>query len=240
MYNFVEKVSNMKLNLAEILKDCPSGMEMYSPCFESVVFDRVDAKGRIRCFVGDIKDEVSFNAYGCLNGSPSAKCVLFPKGKYSWDGFKPPREFKDGDVVVVSSETEMYEAFVLKKPTTEINGFCYFGYNFDTERWYDKGLWYFDRLATEEEKQKLFDAIKAKGFKWNEETKTLEKLVKKSDISELKPLEVVLVRNDEMSLWRLGFFSHYDKGFFVTTGGCFLQCIPYAGNEHLLGTTKRL
>jgi hypothetical protein len=34
------------------------------------------------------------------------------------------------------------------------------------------------RLATEEEKQKLFDAIKANGYKWNDETKTLEKLVK--------------------------------------------------------------
>lgn len=34
------------------------------------------------------------------------------------------------------------------------------------------------RLATEEEKQKLFDSIKANGYKWNAETKTLEKLLK--------------------------------------------------------------
>lgn len=33
------------------------------------------------------------------------------------------------------------------------------------------------RLATEEEKQKLFDVIKDKGYKWNAETKTLEKLI---------------------------------------------------------------
>lgn len=33
------------------------------------------------------------------------------------------------------------------------------------------------RLATEEEKQKLFDAIKANGYRWNTETKTLEKLI---------------------------------------------------------------
>jgi hypothetical protein len=32
-------------------------------------------------------------------------------------------------------------------------------------------------LATEEEKQELFDAIQDNGYKWNEETKTLEKLV---------------------------------------------------------------
>jgi hypothetical protein len=32
-------------------------------------------------------------------------------------------------------------------------------------------------LATEEEKQKLFKAIKDNGYKWNSETKTLEKLI---------------------------------------------------------------
>ena len=33
------------------------------------------------------------------------------------------------------------------------------------------------RFATDEEKQKLFDAIKTNGYKWNAETKTLEKLI---------------------------------------------------------------
>jgi hypothetical protein len=34
------------------------------------------------------------------------------------------------------------------------------------------------RLATEDEKIKLFDAIKSNGYKWNAETKTLDKLPK--------------------------------------------------------------
>ena len=34
------------------------------------------------------------------------------------------------------------------------------------------------RLATEEEKAKLFQAIKDNGYKWNTKTKTLEKLIK--------------------------------------------------------------
>lgn len=33
-------------------------------------------------------------------------------------------------------------------------------------------------FATEEEKQKLFKAIKDNGYKWNEQTKTLEKVKK--------------------------------------------------------------
>ena len=39
------------------------------------------------------------------------------------------------------------------------------------------------RLATEDEKQKLFQAIKDNGYKWNPETKTLEKLVESNPYS---------------------------------------------------------
>lgn len=28
------------------------------------------------------------------------KCVIYPKGKTTWKGFKPPCKFKDGDVLV--------------------------------------------------------------------------------------------------------------------------------------------
>ena len=42
---------------------------------------------------------------------------------------------------------------------------------------YNDDTFCFKRFATEEEKQKLFDAIKENGYKWNSDTKTLEKLV---------------------------------------------------------------
>jgi hypothetical protein len=44
----------------------------------------------------------------------------------------------------------------------------------------DKDNWTLEniRLATEEEKLKLFTAIQDNGYKWNEETKTLKKLIK--------------------------------------------------------------
>jgi NTP pyrophosphatase (non-canonical NTP hydrolase) len=44
----------------------------------------------------------------------------------------------------------------------------------------ERGEYYVERFATEEEKQKLFDAIKANGYKWNAETKTLDKLIEPS------------------------------------------------------------
>ena len=40
----------------------------------------------------------------------------------------------------------------------------------------ERGEYYVERFATEEEKEKLFQAIKENGYKWNAETKTLEKL----------------------------------------------------------------
>ena len=57
---------------------------------------------------------------------------------------------------------------------------------------------------------------------------------------QFKPFEKVLVRDSYDDMWRASFFSHIkeDDGGYVTT--CFIWkfCIPYEGNEHLLGTTK--
>lgn len=93
----------------------------------------------------------------------------------------------------------------------------------------------------QEEKQKLFDTIKSNGYKWNPETKTLEKLItNKFDIATLKPFDKVLVRDNDKQKWTVDFFSFYDKDLVYTyacVGHYVNQCIPYEGNEHLLGKT---
>jgi hypothetical protein len=57
---------------------------------------------------------------------------------------------------------------------------------------------------------------------------------------EFKPFQKVLVRDDDYEQWRAGFFSHmHHDNSFVAAGAIKLswgQCIPYEGNEHLLGT----
>lgn len=54
----------------------------------------------------------------------------------------------------------------------------------------------------------------------------------------LKPFDKVLVRNSDNTKWRPSFFQEYygkhNYPFFTITGGHWLQCIPYEGNEHLL------
>ena len=66
----------------------------------------------------------------------------------------------------------------------------------------------------------------------------------KFDISTLKPFDKVLVRHLNDNVWVATFFSHYEKDLkfgcypFVTTSlKSFPKCIPYKGNEYLLGTT---
>lgn len=93
------------------------------------------------------------------------------------------------------------------------------------------------RPATDEEKIKLFDALTIKGKYWNAEKKVVEDI--KTEY-QFKPFDKVLVRDSYDDMWRACLFSHIRKGDgrYVTTCLTWKFCIPYEGNEHLLGTTK--
>ena len=92
------------------------------------------------------------------------------------------------------------------------------------------------RYATEEEKQQLFDALAKDGKVWDAEKKMIVELKPKV---ELKPFDKVLVRDDEDHAWRVSLFGYKDANSYYCCNGCtWNQCIPYEGNEHLLGTTK--
>jgi hypothetical protein len=46
------------------------------------------------------------------------------------------------------------------------------------------------------------------------------------------------VRNVDGDLWRPSIFGLFvEKHFYVLGGICWIQCIPYEGNEHLSGKT---
>ena len=59
--------------------------------------------------------------------------------------------------------------------------------------------------------------------------------------SEFNPFDRVLVRVNDMMCWQAGFFEFESDGWFCVINGSvkYLQCIPYEGNEHLLGTTDK-
>ena len=57
---------------------------------------------------------------------------------------------------------------------------------------------------------------------------------------ELKPFDRVLARDHDIDEWHIDFFESYNKDEPYANrcmASCWEHCIPYEGNEHLLGTT---
>lgn len=92
------------------------------------------------------------------------------------------------------------------------------------------------RIATEEEKQKLFSALAKEGKAWDAEKKQIVDLKPKV---ELKPFDRVLVRDSKSDNWRANLFGYIGKdGYCHCVYANWAYCIPYEGNELLLGTSK--
>ena len=86
-----------KINIAEILKDCPKGMKLYSPIYGKIELWKVysDSVYPIMIATG-IDRRGEFTSEGKLYEKyPSAECLLFPSSEMrDWTKF-----FKRGDVV---------------------------------------------------------------------------------------------------------------------------------------------
>lgn len=295
-----------KINVAQLLKDCPKGMELDCTIFDDVVFEKVDSESNDSWIVlKRLKSNATFfvSRYGQYYNTKDAKCVIFPKGKTTWGGFIPLYKFKDGDVIF---KRNFIAIIHLIEEEGKIWYHCWFNTKYENYKLKkDYGIGNINdgdevRLATEEEKAKLFKVIKENGYTWNAEKKALEKLMiepkfkvgnkikeinsnegvvlitditddyyiveteycmkvaismnmqnnyelvpNKFDISTLKPFESrVLVRDRNNDEWRGQFFSHYNNCSdrpYICIGierlFEYKQCIPYEGNEHLLGTT---
>lgn len=60
------------------------------------------------------------------------------------------------------------------------------------------------------------------------------------DEVKFEPFQKVLVRDDNTAPWDITFFKYLNKNSkykFSGFNGCWKQCLPYEGNEHLFGTT---
>jgi hypothetical protein len=263
--------------------------------------------------------------------------VVSPKTKK----FEP----KDGDVIVSGGDVRYVAIFKAMKNEYSFYYYALLVLREGTKPLLNNWAGFMDtRPATEEEKQKLFDTIKENGYKWNSETRTLEKLIEskedtddtndevvvsgiyfdrtyhadevelhlndykieirdgktydifnkivkpkfkvgnrikvigktyqyvikeitdthytleevedkfqyiepiiedknwelftdKFDITTLKPFDKVLVRDFDNTPWEIEFFSRLLNGeHFKCLEVSYVQCIPYEGNQHLLGT----
>ena len=90
-------------------------------------------------------------------------------------------EFKEGDILH-SRNHDRIVIFSRYSPNDKGLFDCYFSSTEDyTEGWFTDCF----RPATEEEKQKFFDDLKAKGLRWNAETKTMKRIRRRAKEGEI-------------------------------------------------------
>lgn len=177
-----------------------------------------------------------------IPASEEAKKELFDKMKeagYKWntDTLKLEKiepEFKEGEVYV-NKEGDLY--LLVGKIAKDIGkaAILYPDGNFIAEAACAlpvEGL----TLATPFDKNKLFSFLNRKRYKYD---KKQYKLIKQ----EFKPFDKVLVRNDVDRNWTISQFSYYSENdekypFICINNFFYSYCIPYKGNECLLGTAN--
>lgn len=156
---------------------------------------------------------------------------------------KTQPEFKDGDIVTITFNWGEDIVYIFK--SEDSNSYSYYAWlngSIPTiiESSHPKSDIYTVRLSTEQEKQKLFEALAKEGKAWDAEKKMIVYLKPKV---ELKPFDKVLVRDGKNEIWEPAFFfrnlSHLNVYNYQTVGGeSRVYCIPF--NEEtakLIGTT---
>lgn len=152
---------------------------------------------------------------------------------------KTQPEFKDGDVVCISGMG--YLAYgIVKSINNSSKKLEYYVLNDMSTLKFEDWLSFEDKQIqpiTETQQIILFDALAKKGKAWDAEKKAIVGLKPKFD--ELKPFDKVLVRDSKSDYWRANLFGYIGKdGYCCCVYANWIYCIPYIGNESLLGTTK--
>lgn len=148
-------------------------------------------------------------------------------------------KFKDGDIVCISGIG--YLAYgIVKSIDYSSKKLEYYVLNDMSTLKFEDWLSFEDKHIqpiTETQQIILFDALEKEGKAWDAEKKQIVDIKKEH---QFKPFEKVLVRDSIDDVWRASFFSHIKEndGRYVTTCFTWKFCIPYIGNESLLGTTK--
>lgn len=227
-----------KINIAEILRDCPKGIKLYSLLYGKCEFERISNNNEFPVVIhSEIKpSSVSFTKYGhYLYEVEDADCVLFPSDKMRcWSKF-----FKRGDVVVdEDSETMVVFDGWANDDYTEFNTTI----NYDTiSKVWDKEdicrTVLFHKATDEERAEFIAAAEKHYGGKYNPGTLQVEPVKPKC---QFEPFQKVLVRDNDDDVWKADYFSHYDEDEsllpYCCIGENYKVCVAYEGNEHLLGT----
>ena len=226
--------------ILEIIKNMPHGMNLYSSAFGKVEFNG------IRYFTGGAKlgliakeGAIWYKSSGKYR--EDGEVTLYPSREmHDWDKFA----WKKGDVLVNSKGTFCifkefsgypYTTFI----ATFVNSVKILISNFTikvTQEWHK---------ASSEDAEKyieyIYTNLKKVNRRLNLETLEVENIVANPPEHKFEPFEKVLVRDQKTDKWTVDLYGFKEKedGYnYQCVGGCCVYCIPYKGNEHLLGTTN--
>lgn len=234
-----------KINIAEILRDMPKGIKLYSPLFGKCEYiEYIDVDNIIYPINITIRNATntryeSLTEYGCyFSDFEDTDTVLFPSAKMrDWNKF-----FKRGDIVY-NPHSQMYAVFEcwVNDDYTEFNTTI----NYYKDHTLGEGEVCDTKcfVKANDEQKTLFIAAAEKyyGGKYNPETLQVEPVKVSIPKCLLKPFDKVLVRDSDAGIWKAAHFSHYIGEYeypYFTTASAYKQCVPYDCNEYLLGTNK--
>lgn len=229
-----------KINLIEILKDKPLNFKLYDAVRNIDVFlDKVlENINEIRCKLDEDGHRMIFYSHkGTLVDFEDGIFALVPsKGMRDWRKFL----WKKGDVLVSNDgKTEIIFDKFDDDSYTRFSG--KYGLDCSNGTRDDCGVndWlptdYFNKESEDAAKTYISIIERRFGGKLNMETLEIEKTQ-----PEFKPLDYVLCKSIacyDMNVYNLFQYAYKNKeGVHIMVGGAaFVKCIPYIGNEELLG-----
>ena len=191
--------------------------------------------------VGDHSNDTIWTSDFCIPASEEAKKELFDKmaeAGYKWNADtleleKIESKFKEGDIIS-SKSGNLYLVANINNRNVVTAAVLYADGDFIPYNIYHTlELKNFD-LASEEERNKFYSILVKEGFKYDKKQHLLIK-------QKFKPFDKVLVRNNDKQKWIPNIFLRFtdtNNFKYLCLGNlAYAYCIPYEGNEYLLGTT---
>lgn len=219
-----------EINIVEILKDKPANTKLYSPLFSEVFFSHVSGGYIAVEHHGGTSLFLSSGRFYDYDGSEP---LLFPsKEMRDWNKFA----WQKGDILVNENNAHIiFEKFTDDTYTTFI-GRHYLNKNYKN---YVPG-----RYTCVTQHFHIEESNAAQIYIYNIEEKIggkldLKTLETEKPKCEFKTFDKVLGRNEKDDVWEADLFSRYREESqypFRCIGFGRKYCIPYEGNEHLLGT----
>ena len=234
----IKQIMEQKLNITEILKNKPRGTKLYSmihgKCSSEAVTDEIFKINFCTSKFGLTQSgECTLIKFG--NMYDGGECIIFPsKEMRDWSKF----QWEKGDVLI-SNDGGTEVIFDKWYDDTYTSFYCKHYLNSEDKNkivYYEEFLCTTERYSLEDKDiaQTYINTIE-KRLDGNLETLEIEK-----PKCEFKPFDKVLGRNEKDGVWEADLFSHYREESqypFRCIGFSRKYCIPYEGNEHLLGTT---